>query len=378
MRKICTLMIIITVIALPACSNTEQTESDQINDRYIGSIPISEPSDTDLHLNESSYPVVDFELDVNTDDMTISGIYNDGNCTIDYHVVYNDNEVPQVSYYGCNSKVSNVPVVDSEDIMECLFNTDVYSSYSCDVESPEFWRYVSEVNEGTDVVDISIIPSVSIIEKAFNGFIDLHQNALCVRFDRTGEIFEQHIDIYDIECEHNYAGDLINGFDYYLLREELNGLPIGISEYLHPVISTTVNVGEYYGRFWGISDQSLTSYLSTEHSVIIDVLLYNYCEYAVENGPFEVIPLEGCVKNSIPAIMRVMAQDNTDRASVYYAELIYYPFSADCYSMDYSFEPKLVPVWAVYFYDGDESSEHVSSGVIFLDAVDGRCLSAVL
>ena len=62
MRKICILMIIITVIALPACSNTEQTESDQINDRYIGSIPISEPSDTDLHLNESSYPVVDFDL----------------------------------------------------------------------------------------------------------------------------------------------------------------------------------------------------------------------------------------------------------------------------------------------------------------------------
>ena len=73
----------------------------------------------------------------------------------------------------------------------------------------------------------------------------------------------------------------------------------------------------------------------------------------------------------------MMDQYGTDQASVYYAELIYYPFSSGCYTMDFNFDPKMVPIWALYYYVGNEDPETVSSGAIFLDAVDGHCLSVV-
>ncbi len=372
-------ILIVSLLVLVSCDGRNEDVSDGSDSVMLSSFAVPEPSESDILLNESSYPVAEFDFDVNDTDKTINGIYQDDLYTIDYSLTYNDHNVESVSYYGCSPRRQVAPKIVNTDFNSCIFEADVLSSYPVLSENGESLSYIRDLYASMTEADVDGVTCARPISDRYEEICDISDSVLSFAFNRNNETFwKQHISIRNSISGQEYEEDLQNGFYYYIMREEIDGLPVGSPECLHQTYSSTVRVGDYYGRFWGISDQSMESYLSVDDGVLIDMIYYNYSEYVVENGPFEVISPDECISNSIPALAFVMEQNNTDHATVCYAELIYYPFSSDCFSTGFNFDPKMVPVWALYYFSGDEESKTVFSGVIFLDAVDGHCLSTLL
>ncbi len=370
---------------LTSCSNNQVSSEVEItSDNTLASSQILMATDgtyasdlTTYETVEAPYTPHECEFDIDPNRNTISAHYEDGGRTIDYDLKFYDYGVTEAGVYSSSARtnVASRPLDIGDGWFTVVFDDYMYSK-TIDVTNEDRINCVVESLSSYGSIHISENENVLTVAESLGEIIDVFPYAQTFEYnmseyDNRSEN-DTYVTLYSPNVDYVYQLSSDTNLTRYVLRENLNGLPVGESE--GHTISSRIEYGDYRGsisNMYGDVWQNDCSY--PEDSLAVDIRYYNFDSYELEGDLTPIVPLTECVSNSLIDL----GNWGFEHAYVYGAELIYIPFSKGANS---AFEPAdeviFVPVWALYYtgIENNTGDHYLNRGAVYLNAFTGERL----
>lgn len=383
-RRLTITVLLISIFMVSSCSLNSANDSDtvEINEPTQSVISLDElPSE----VTESEYiePIDQLSLYLAADcEFTIDGNhvearYDDGLYAIDYDFYYHDYDVSQVSIFSVDNSTAFQEYRNSElpDGWQLATSKDSLFIYDSDTDV----CFPGESSCASAIVDSVVLENIDINESIFpifnviNNYIDCFPYVIGYEFTASETIsLSNLISIYSRIGNDLLADSESCSVTKYIMREQLEGLPVSISD-TNLYLQNKVHFNELYGSIPSGTDRFTDDFYNSDESVVIDVVYTNFENIVSDGDRYSVYPLEQCVEETIlPVIREITYPYPADSAHVYFAELIYLPFGDGYIDItDFDYDIKLVPVWAFYYYS-EHDDQIMKSGAVYVNAITGE------
>ena len=370
-------MIISLACSIIGC--TRSTSSESVDDYILQSSAIElvtadnyDPHE-DYEIIPYSYDSIDCDFTIDTTNHHIKANYVYGDIIIDYDMPYFDYGVKEAGIYSAksNGPATKYSLDTGDEWKEVVIDT--YHFFRVAITSRERMDVVLNSLGSFDCITINDDERLEQLIKCIGDYMDVFPYANKFAYDmseyKNRAADDVYISVFSPFTIYTNKLSEDSNLTKLTIRENLDGLPIG---YLVDNSNSTFRriYGDYYGGIAGKEDIWLDDFYSVDYETAIDVVYYNFGQFALVEDKASIVPIEDCIQNTIPEII----DSGINHYYVYGAELTYVPFSIGRNGfVDAATNVVFVPVWAVY-YVKDVSYGYIDSSTVFINAYTGKLL----